>query len=117
MGVTVALGVTVTLSLSSTLHLPISFLYLVCCNSEDEGTRGTHHVLSARSLIDELKAISPFVDANSSHCGALDGGLETPIRSGRSLPEAMMRMIPEAWQNDPTWMRTRKHLMNTFQLS
>ena len=32
--------------------------------------------------------------------GAFDGVLELLIRSGRSLPEAVMMMIPEAWQND-----------------
>lgn len=27
--------------------------------------------------------------------------LELLVRSGRDLPEAMMMLIPEAWQNDP----------------
>lgn len=49
---------------------------------------------------EELRGILPFVDANSSDSGAFDNVLEMLVRSGRSLPEAMMMMIPEAWQND-----------------
>ncbi|KAJ6748807.1 GLUTAMATE SYNTHASE 1 [NADH] CHLOROPLASTIC [Salix purpurea] len=48
----------------------------------------------------ETKKLLPIVDANSSDSGAFDGVLELLIRSGRSLPEAVMMMIPEAWQND-----------------
>jgi glutamate synthase (NADH) len=32
--------------------------------------------------------------------GAFDNVLELLVRGGRSLPEAVMMMIPEAWQND-----------------
>ncbi|KAJ8452700.1 hypothetical protein Cgig2_005036 [Carnegiea gigantea] len=48
----------------------------------------------------EMKKLLPIVDASSSDSGAFDGVLELLIRAGRSLPEAVMMMIPEAWQND-----------------
>ncbi|RDY08688.1 hypothetical protein CR513_07057, partial [Mucuna pruriens] len=48
----------------------------------------------------ELKKLLPIVNANSSDSGAFDGVLEFLIQSGKSLPEAVMMMIPEAWQND-----------------
>ncbi|KAK6925989.1 Glutamate synthase, alpha subunit, C-terminal [Dillenia turbinata] len=48
----------------------------------------------------ELKMLLPIVDASSSDSGAFDGVLELLVRAGRSLPEAVMMMIPEAWQND-----------------
>ncbi|XP_062148774.1 glutamate synthase [NADH], amyloplastic isoform X2 [Alnus glutinosa] len=48
----------------------------------------------------ELKKLLPIVDASSSDSGAFDGVLELLVRAGRSLPEAIMMMIPEAWQND-----------------
>ncbi|XP_014504412.1 glutamate synthase [NADH], amyloplastic isoform X2 [Vigna radiata var. radiata] len=48
----------------------------------------------------ELKKLLPIVDANSSDSGAFDGVLEFLLHSGKSLPEAVMMMIPEAWQND-----------------
>ncbi|KAK1631282.1 hypothetical protein QYE76_005597 [Lolium multiflorum] len=53
---------------------------------------------------EEMSKILSIVDATSSDSGALDGVLELLIRGrypfGRSLPEAVMMMIPEAWQND-----------------
>ncbi|XP_074564504.1 glutamate synthase 1 [NADH], chloroplastic-like [Curcuma longa] len=49
---------------------------------------------------DEMKKLLPIVDASSSDSGGLDGVLELLVRSGRSMPEAVMMMIPEAWQND-----------------
>ncbi len=36
------------------------------------------------------------------------------MRSGRSLPEAVMMMIPEAWQNDPNMDPERKALYEYF---
>lgn len=63
---------------------------------------------------EELKSILPFVDANSSDSGAFDGVLEMLIRSGRSLPEAIMMMIPEAWQNDPNMDKDKKALYEYF---
>ncbi|MFS7932998.1 putative glutamate synthase (NADH) [Helianthus anomalus] len=38
----------------------------------------------------EMKKLLPIVDASSSDS----------VRAGRSLPEAVTMMIPEAWQND-----------------
>lgn len=42
--------------------------------------------------------------------GAFDGVLELLIRVGRSLSEAVMMMIPEAWQNDRNMDPRRKAL-------
>ncbi|KAG0513105.1 hypothetical protein BDA96_10G072500 [Sorghum bicolor] len=49
---------------------------------------------------EQLSRILPIVDATSSDSGAFDNVLELLVRGGRSLPEAVMMMIPEAWQND-----------------
>ena len=46
--------------------------------------------------------------------GAFDGVLELLIRAGRSLPEAVMMMIPEAWQNDKNMDPQRKALYEYF---
>lgn len=45
-----------------------------------------------------------------SSTGAFDGVLELLVRAGRSLPEAVMMMIPEAWQNDKNMDPQRKAL-------
>lgn len=46
--------------------------------------------------------------------GAFDGALELLVRAGRNLPEAMMMMIPEAWQNDLNMDPERKALYEYF---
>ncbi|KAG6715319.1 hypothetical protein I3842_05G244300 [Carya illinoinensis] len=62
----------------------------------------------------ELKKLLPIVDASSSDSGAFDGALELLVRAGRSLPEAIMMMIPEAWQNDKNMDPHRKALYEYF---
>ncbi|XP_021729069.1 glutamate synthase 1 [NADH], chloroplastic-like isoform X3 [Chenopodium quinoa] len=56
----------------------------------------------------EMKKLLPIVDASSSDSGAFDGVLELLVRAGRSIPEAVMMMIPEAWQNDKNMDPHRK---------
>lgn len=56
----------------------------------------------------EMKKLLPIVDASSSDSGAFDGVLELLVRAGRSIPEAVMMMIPEAWQNDKNMDPQRK---------
>ncbi|KAL5727008.1 alanine dehydrogenase [Ranunculus cassubicifolius] len=63
---------------------------------------------------DEMKMLLPIVDASSSDSGALDGVLELLLRAGRDLPEAVMMMIPEAWQNDKNIDPGRKALYEYF---
>ena len=48
-------------------------------------------------LQDQLK---PVIPTNTSDSGALDSVLELLVNNGRDIPEAMMMLIPEAWQND-----------------
>ncbi|CAN1264108.1 Glutamate synthase 1 [NADH], chloroplastic [Linum perenne] len=62
----------------------------------------------------EMKKLLPIVDASSSDSGAFDGVLELLVRAGRSLPEAVMMMIPEAWQNDKNIDPQRKALYEYF---
>ena len=54
-------------------------------------------IIAALGEFDKLCLLFFFVFAL---LGAFDGVLELLIRAGRSLPEAVMMMIPEAWQND-----------------
>ncbi|KAJ7545860.1 hypothetical protein O6H91_08G013200 [Diphasiastrum complanatum] len=63
---------------------------------------------------EELQKLLPIVDPRSSDSGAFDGVLEFLIRCGRSLPEAVMMLIPEAWQNDSTMDPGRKALYQYF---
>lgn len=50
---------------------------------------------------DVLEKLLPIVPEWQSDSGSFDTVLELLVRSGHELPEAMMMLIPEAWQNDP----------------
>lgn len=56
----------------------------------------------------------PIADYDLHLSGAFDGVLELLLRAGRSLPEAVMMMIPEAWQNDKNMDPSRKALYEYF---
>ncbi|GAB2223551.1 hypothetical protein Droror1_Dr00017692 [Drosera rotundifolia] len=62
----------------------------------------------------EMNKLLPIVDPSSSDSGAFDSVLELLARAGRSLPEAVMMMIPEAWQNDKNMDPQRKALYEYF---
>ena len=48
---------------------------------------------------DDLKRVFPVIEPECSDSGNFDNALELLLHAGRSLPEAVMMMIPEAWQN------------------
>ena len=58
--------------------------------------------------------ITSFTNYSFSSAGAFDGVLEFLIQSGKSLPEAVMMMIPEAWQNDKNMDPQRKAFYEYF---
>ncbi len=47
---------------------------------------------------DNLKKLFPIIEPNCSDSGNFDNVLEFLIMNGRSIPEALMMMVPEAWQ-------------------
>ncbi|MEX1198015.1 MAG: glutamate synthase large subunit [Pseudohongiellaceae bacterium] len=57
---------------------------------------------TARSPLfgDQIQELFPVIDSDCSDSGAFDAVLEFLLLGGRSLPEAVMMMIPEAWQSD-----------------
>lgn len=63
---------------------------------------------------EQLEKLLPIVDGRSSDSGAFDGVLEFLYHTGRSLPEAVMMMIPEAWQNDKNMDPERRDLYEYF---
>lgn len=50
---------------------------------------------------EQLEILKPFVDADNSDSANLDNVLELLVRSGRSVLESLMIMVPEAYQNQP----------------
>jgi glutamate synthase (NADPH/NADH) large chain len=56
----------------------------------------------------KLKDLFPIIDADCSDSGSFDAVLEFLLLSGRSLQEAVMMMIPEAWQSDVNMDQVKK---------
>jgi glutamate synthase (NADPH/NADH) large chain len=75
-------------------------------NGEINTLRGNINWMKAREGVmksevfgEELKKLFPVVNLDTSDTGVFDNVLELLVLAGRSLPEAVMMMIPEAWQN------------------
>ncbi|HTN04277.1 MAG TPA: glutamate synthase central domain-containing protein, partial [Planctomycetaceae bacterium] len=75
-------------------------------NGEINTVRGNGNWMYARQGVmkselfgDDLGKLFPIVEPHCSDSGNFDNALELLLMAGRSLPEAVMMMIPEAWQN------------------
>jgi len=75
-------------------------------NGEINTIRGNQNWMHARegtmasSLFgDDLKRLYPIVREGASDSARFDNALEFLVLTGRELPEAMLMMIPEAWEN------------------
>ncbi len=73
-------------------------------NGEINTIRGNVNWFKAREALfashlfdDELDKVLPIIDEDGSDTGRLDNALEFLVLSGRSLPHAVMMMIPEPW--------------------
>ena len=82
---------------------PYRFL---CHNGEINTLRGNTNWMRAREQVfssplfgDDIEKILPIIAPNGSDSAKFDNVLELLVRTGRSLPHAIMMMIPEAWQN------------------
>ncbi|KAJ2415214.1 glutamate synthase [NADH] [Coemansia sp. RSA 2530] len=80
-------------------------------NGEINTLRGNKNWMRAREGLLHSKAFSdgdlektfPIIDELGSDSAALDSVLELLVVSGvMTMPEAVMVMVPEAWQNNPT---------------
>ncbi|MDP7536463.1 MAG: glutamate synthase large subunit [Methylococcales bacterium] len=78
-------------------------------NGEINTLRGNQNWMRAREGMlnstlfdDELAKILPVVEPDCSDSGTFDNVLEFLLMSGRTLQEAVMMMVPEAWQNHET---------------
>ena len=88
---------------------------LMSHNGEINTLRGNVNSMAARqgkvetgAFGNKLKSIFPVIDADCSDSGCFDAVLEFLLLSGRSLAEATMMMIPEAWQSDVNMEQGKK---------
>ena len=57
--------------------------------------------LSSRHFGEDIKKLFPIVQEDQSDSACFDNALEFLTMGGRSLPHAVMMMIPEAWTGNP----------------
>ncbi|XP_056015239.1 uncharacterized protein LOC125673905 isoform X2 [Ostrea edulis] len=85
-------------------------------NGEINTLRGNVNLMRAREGVmhsavygDELKKLYPVVEEGMTDSGCVDNVLEfLCMAGGRELPEAIMTMVPEAWQNDKNMSAEKK---------
>ena len=77
-------------------------------NGEINTLRGNKNWMFARQGVlnsdlfgDDLAKLFPIVEPDCSDSGTFDNALEFLLMTGRTLQEAVMMMIPEAWQQHP----------------
>jgi len=63
--------------------------------------RAREPFLKSSILGEDLQTLIPVTDSTTSDSGILDNVLELLVRSGRTLPESLLALIPQAWENDP----------------
>ncbi|MFI1987982.1 glutamate synthase large subunit [Actinoplanes sp. NPDC020271] len=88
---------------------PLAHPYrLIAHNGEINTIRGNKNWMAAReallatkNLPGNIKRLFPINSPEASDSASFDEVLELLHLSGRSLPHAVLMMIPEAWENDP----------------
>ncbi len=84
-------------------------------NGEINTLRGNINWMHAREKLfssplfgNDTAKLLPIIEPDGSDSAMFDNCLELLVRTGRSLPHAVMMMIPEAWQNDPLMSPTKR---------
>src|SRR5882724_7123737 len=88
---------------------------MVAHNGEINTLRGNVNWMHARESLfqsevfgEDLKKCLPVVDTDGSDSSMFDNVLELLVLAGRSLPHAMMMMIPEPWANHESMSDEKK---------
>ena len=76
--------------------------------------RAREGVLESEYLGDKLEKALPVIETEVSDSGSFDNVLEFLLMNGRSLQEAILMMIPEAWQNDNEMSDKKKAFYEYF---
>ena len=83
-------------------------------NGEINTLRGNINWMKAResqlasALFDDVKKVLPIVNEAGSDSAMFDNVLELLVQGGRSLPHAMMMMIPEPWAGHESMSEEKK---------
>lgn len=83
-------------------------------NGEINTIQGNINWLNAREskadspLFPDMNKVFPVVDATGSDSAMFDNSLEFLYMTGRSLPHAMMMMIPEPWEHNDLMSKAKR---------
>jgi glutamate synthase (NADPH) large chain len=90
------------------------FRYM-CHNGEINTLRGNISRMRAREELmksdifgDDIKKLFPIILEGKSDSASMDMVIELLLMTGRSLPEAMMMVVPEAWEKHQTMSDEKK---------
>ena len=88
---------------------------LMTHNGEINTLRGNINWMRAREGVmksdlfgDDLAKVFPVVEPDCSDSGTFDNALEFLLMTGRTLQEAVIMMIPEAWQKHATMSHSKR---------
>ncbi len=88
---------------------------MISHNGEINTKRGNVNWMSAREALfasplfgDDIHKLLPIIDGEASDTACLDNALELLVMGGRSLPHAMMMLIPEAWSGHESMSAEKK---------
>ncbi len=83
-------------------------------NGEINTLRGNINWMRAREALlssphfDDISKVLPVAEEGLSDSACLDSVLELLVMGGRSLPHAVMMLIPEAWEHDASMSAAKK---------
>jgi len=84
-------------------------------NGEINTLRGNVNWMYARQSMfnselfgDDIKKALPIINTNGSDSAMFDNCLELLVMAGRSLPHAVMMMVPEPWENHETMDKEKR---------
>ena len=89
---------------------------MISHNGEINTLRGNINWMRAREALfaselyepGDVEKLLPIIREGLSDTACLDNAIELLVRSGYSLPHAMMMLIPEAWENHETMSQVKK---------
>ena len=89
---------------------------MISHNGEINTLRGNINWMRAREALFEsdlyeagdVAKLLPIIREGLSDTACLDNAIELLVRSGYSLPHAMMMLVPEAWENHDSMSRVKK---------
>lgn len=97
-----------------TWDLAQPFRYM-CHNGEINTLRGNVSRMRSREELlksdlfgDEIKSVLPIILPGKSDSATMDMVVELLLMTGRSLPEVMMMLVPEAWEKNPEMSEAKR---------